>query len=189
MTDPINESFSALLDDEASSIDIQRLLKAMDSHPDKITQWKQVAAGHSSCQGEQSFDVLSQVNQALYAQGEIDTLAVHQINAKPIVEQQVPANATFFTRSKKWIGSATIAASVCAATVLGINSFEIEPTGQLQNTSVMATGNPVATPIGKEGLFIQQQLKEHFQQHSSQTSFGTTIDPSTQVEVKWKSAE
>ena len=34
MTDPINESFSALLDNEASDMDIQRLLNAMDSQPD-----------------------------------------------------------------------------------------------------------------------------------------------------------
>ncbi|MCJ8311877.1 MAG: hypothetical protein HRU38_06430 [Saccharospirillaceae bacterium] len=184
MTDPINESFSALLDNEANNMDIQRLLNAMDTHPEKMTDWKKVASGHSKCHQEQSFDVLSKVNEALYEQGEIDQLSIHQIENSDQIQSNVAANTSWFDRSKKWLGSATIAASVCAATVLAINSTVEDQTGQLNQNTIMATGNPIAIPIGQESLLIQQQLKEHYQQHSAQTSFGIPIEPSVDANTQ-----
>ena len=175
MTDPINESFSALLDNEASNMDIQRLLNAMDSHPEKMTDWKNIASGHSKCHKEQSFDVLSKVNESLYEQGEIDQLSIHQMEDSDQANVNQVNNVSWFSRSKKWLGSATIAASVCAASVLAINSVGEDQTGQLNQTGIMATGNPTAVPIGQESLLIQNQLKEHYKQHSAQTSFGTPI--------------
>ena len=177
MTDPINESFSALLDNEASNMDIQRLLNAMDTHPEKMTDWKNVASGHSKCHQEQSFDVLSQVNEALYEQGEIDQLSIHQIEDSEQKQTSIATHTPWFERTKKWLGSATIAASVCAASILAINSVSEDQ----NQAGVMATGNPAMIPVGQESLLIQQQLKEHYKQHSAQTSFRTPIEASAEA--------
>ena len=184
MSDPINESFSALLDNEASNMDIQRLLNVMDTHPEKMTDWKNIASGHSKCHNEQSFDVLSKVNESLYEQGDIDQLSIHQMETSQSVKPAtVAANASWFNRSKKWLGSATIAASVCAATVLAINSVGEDQTGQLNQEGIMATGNPTAVPIGQESFLIQNQLKEHYKQHSAQTSYSTPTEASADAPV------
>jgi len=180
MTDPINESFSALLDNEASNMDIQRLLNAMDNQPDKLTDWKSIASGHSKCRGEKSFDVLSRVNETLYAEGQIDQLPINQIENSNSHQSADVTASSLINRSKKWLGSATIAASVCAATVLTINGIGEDQTGQFDQTDVLATGNPTVAPVGQ----VQQQLKQHYQQHTLQTSFGTPIDPSAEVKLE-----
>ena len=48
----VNESFSAFIDGEASELDIQRLLKAMDETPSVIQDWHGLSKVQASMQND-----------------------------------------------------------------------------------------------------------------------------------------
>lgn len=52
MTNKANESFSAFLDGEASELDIQRLLKAMDENPKAMNDWQGLSQAQAIAQGD-----------------------------------------------------------------------------------------------------------------------------------------
>ena len=71
MNDPINESFSALLDDQATSMDVQRLLNAMHNQPGKIKQWQGLAQCQGQIHDEVCVDLLDQINEKLFDEQEL----------------------------------------------------------------------------------------------------------------------
>jgi len=184
MSDPINESFSALLDDEATSMDIQRLLNAMDSQPKKMAQWETLAASKAKMQNEVEVSLLSSINEELYQvdsefneKQAVDLSYAEKLETKPKIEE----SSGFIEQFKRTVASITVAATVCGASLIGFYTMQ---------SSVVAVQSENALPMmaaaapSQISAAMQQRLQELMQQRSQQASF--TI-PANQNQ--WKSVE
>lgn len=64
MNDKINESFSAFIDGEASEVDIQRMLKALDNDPTMLEEWHRLSRAQAMMAGDVLVDVAIQSESA-----------------------------------------------------------------------------------------------------------------------------
>ena len=144
-----NESFSAFLDGEATELDIQRLLKAMDEDPQSVQQWHDLSRVKASLQG--------------------DTVVDTALNRRPAITEPVQTQQ----RASLWLRlvQGGIAATVAAATVavIGLNA------SQTATPEVATVGVDDDVPLTVEQIqqqvAAQQRLTEYLKNHAEQASF------------------
>lgn len=112
------EELSALMDGEASELEIRRVLKSVDESPELTEKWRRYQMARSVMRGERQLcagDISAQVALALESEPCHETVP-------PSADSQDGARPTLngFWRS---IASMAVAASVTAIVILGANSF------------------------------------------------------------------
>ncbi|EAR10326.1 sigma-E factor negative regulatory protein [Reinekea blandensis] len=144
-----NESFSAFLDGEASELDIQRLLKAMDEDPQSIQQWHDLSKVKASLQG--------------------DTVVDTALNRQPGKVETTPAEA----RSPFWLRlvQGGIAATVAAATVAVIGLNQTQSVSPEVATVGVDDDVPLTVEQVQQQVAAQQRLTEYLKNHAEQASF------------------
>lgn len=161
MNDRVNESFSAFLDGEASEVDIQRMMKALDKNPELLDEWHR----------------LSQV-QAAMAGDEVVNVGQHRFEAEA-VEASPPA-APHRSRGKR-LSQIAVAAGVAVVVVIGAR-WE-SPTQPA--TQVAAVQDVDAAQARFEA---QQRLNSYLRQHAEAASYssGHVVVP---YELHWEASE
>lgn len=159
--DRINESFSAFLDGEASEVDIQRLLNAMESDPQRLQDWHQLSRVQGALRGDVLVDV------AVQPEAEAET--------------EQPA------RQRRWplrLGQAGLAAAVATVVIVGAQ-WSI-PTPSTTPTTQVAQNEDVAAAQAR--FEAQQRLNAYLREHAEAASYssGHAVAP---YPVDWMEAE
>lgn len=163
MTTKANESFSAFLDGEASELDIQRMLKALDEQPKLYSQWHDLSKSQALMQG--------------------DVLVHAALERRPSVASAVestPLKRDFIFRIKQ----GGIAAAV-AISVVGLTLFMKvdEPAVQTPVATIIVPSESAAL-VAQQQFEAQQRLDLYLRQHAEQASF-TTGHVVVPAELEW----
>lgn len=136
------ESLSALMDNEASELELQRLLKALDTDPEVKTTWSRYQIASAGLKGKlpvmASSDFAARISAAIEAE--------ETYSRQPTPKQNVSTGNVVAMPSSWWqqLGRAAIAASVAGALVVGVQQYQaIAP-----QSAEIAANTPVATPAG-----------------------------------------
>lgn len=125
----IRESLSALVDNEASEMEIHRLLKVAESDPAIKASWRRYQLVRSVLKNDLAVDPQLDLSQRISA---------------AIAEETPLATAT--SRLKQWrdgVGKVAIAASVTFAFILGVQQFG--PQGELESMQTTASAGPATS--------------------------------------------
>lgn len=160
MNDRVNESFSAFLDGEASEVDIQRMLRALDKDPHVRDEWHRL----SRVQGVMSGDVLAEIGPTAVAGG------------RDPVEESRPRS------SWRWrLGQAAVASAVALVVVVGAR-WSAQDAAPVQ----VAAGPDVE--LSQVRYEAQQRLNSYLRQHAEAASYssGHAIVP---YQLRWEDSE
>lgn len=198
MSDPINESFSALLDDQATSMDVQRLLNAMEKQPNKVQQWQQLAQCQANLQQDVHVDLLAQIHDKLYDDPALEQSTSGLFAAESIADAQgVQESAALKAESmaisdssiaslesminwRKALSSIGVAATVCAVSLLGFYQWQQPAITPNMQADIVAS----AADSSVSSAQIQQRFQQLMQQRSQQASFSLPA-----AENQWQSVE
>jgi sigma-E factor negative regulatory protein RseA len=146
------ESLSALMDNQASELEIQRLLKALESDPEIKSTWSRFQITSAGLKGElpvlASSDFASRVSAAIDAEETYstpaETTSVAAVASTP--ENTSPAEGgnvvAMPTRWWQQAGRAAGAASVAGALVVGVQQYQTDASQSVQ----MAATTPAVAP-------------------------------------------
>jgi sigma-E factor negative regulatory protein RseA len=159
-----NESFSAFLDGEASEIDVQRMLKALDENPDLMNEWHDLSKVQAGLQNDVVVDVALDM-------------------------AEVPATGNIVDAPKKGFrllqGGIAAAVAVIAITTVNLTSTELE-TPEVAQTTVEV--QEVTPALAQQQFEAQQRLDLFLKEHAEQASFttGHVVVPS---DLEWIESE
>jgi sigma-E factor negative regulatory protein RseA len=156
----VNESFSAFLDGEASELDIQRMLKAMDEQPEQVSRWHEMTRIKAALQDDTVVDVALDWTDA---------------------EGALPEPEKNTGRFRLLQGG--IAAAVAMVVVTTVNfSLDSEQVPVIATTEVVNEQN--TTSLAQQQFEARQQLDLFLKEHAEQASFttGHVVVPS---ELNW----
>lgn len=163
------ESFSAFLDGEASELDIQRMLKALDEQPELYSQWHDLSKTQALAQG----DVL------------VDTSIERVPNIAHETDVIQPKRG-FILRIKQ----GGIAAAV-AISVVGVTAFiNVDSSAVQSPIATVVTPNTDGARLAQQQFEAQQRLDMYLREHAEQASFttGHVVAP-TELEWLWADTE
>lgn len=134
------ESLSALMDNEASELELQRLLKALDADPELRATWSRYQISSAGLKGKlpvmASSDFAARVSAAIDAEETYSPVAVAMPDA---------VGGNVVAMPMRWwqqIGRVAVAASVAGALVVGVQQYQaVAP-----QSSDIAANTPAATP-------------------------------------------
>lgn len=139
------ESLSALMDNQASELEIQRLLKALDTDPELKTTWSRYQLASAGLKGDlpvmASSDFASRVSAAIDAE---DSYSLQPQVATQTVNQ--PSSGNVIALPLRWwqqAGRVAVAASVAGALVVGVQQYQ---TGTATQSAEFAANVPVTAP-------------------------------------------
>lgn len=143
----LTESLSALMDNQASELEIQRLLKALESNPEIKSTWSRYQIASAGLKGD--FPVMASSG---FAAGVSAAIAAEEIYIEQpqqlgssTVSQQASAGLTVMPLS--WwqqVSRVAIAASVAGVLIVGVQQYQsLAPQG-----AQMAVSAPAAAPNG-----------------------------------------
>lgn len=166
----VNESFSAFLDDEATELDIQRMLNAMEDEPSVINHWHDLSATQAVIQ---DMPVLAKAA----------TLTIS------------PEQSTEVTQPKSWYRRLMQGGIAAAVAVLTVMSAQFMAISEKQTTdSSMPTVAVKSQSLEKVQLLTQQQYEAQQQldiflrEHAEQAAF-TTGHVVTRSQLQWVEPE
>lgn len=138
----IRESLSALVDGEASELEVHRLLKLSESEPDIRSRWRRYHLVRSVLKSElattPSVDLSDRISAAIAQEASLDV---------PLQEGSLQASGR-----KQWrdsVGKVAIAASVAFAFVVGIQQFS--PPGDQLPTQMAESSESAPKPVSLAG--------------------------------------
>lgn len=185
MSERIRESLSALLDDEANELELQRVLSEIGDDNELRQTWVRYNAVRSVCSGQAvgdlSIDISQSVREALVAEGS-------------------SASSRKFGRLLKPFASFAVAASVAAVVVVGGQQIaQIGEDGSLSPvTSIAGVGSPIGMvniagatsiqanygtqvapplrPAAKKAYqeLARQRMQRYMQEHAEQAALNST---------------
>ncbi len=134
------ESLSALVDNEVSELELQRLLKALDVDPELKTTWSRYQISSAGLKGKlpimASSDFAARVSAAIDAEETYSPVAAAMPDA---------VSGNVVAMPMRWwqqIGRVAVAASVAGALVVGVQQYQaVAP-----QSSDIAANTPAATP-------------------------------------------
>jgi sigma-E factor negative regulatory protein RseA len=135
------ESLSALMDNEASELELQRLLKALDADPEVKTTWSRYQVASAGLKGKlpvmASSDFAARVSAAIDSEETYSTVTP----AQPAV-----ATGNVIAMPMRWwqqVGRAAVAASVAGALIVGVQQYQaVAP-----QSAEIAANTPASTPL------------------------------------------
>jgi sigma-E factor negative regulatory protein RseA len=142
----LEESLSALMDNQASELEIQRLLKALETDPEIKSTWSRFQIASAGLKGE--LPVLASSDFASRISAAIDAEETYSASAKPAVAPTKVASAVeggnvvvMPTRWWQQAGRVAVAASVAGALIVGVQQY---PSGASQSAQIAANTPAVA---------------------------------------------
>lgn len=138
------ESLSALMDNQASELELQRLLKALESDPELKSSWSRYQIASMGLKGD--LPVLAASDFAARVSAAIEAEETYSAPAKPESVQAAPATANVVVMPMRWwqqAGRVAIAASVAGALVVGVQQYQ----GTAPYSAEVATNAPVVAPM------------------------------------------
>jgi len=160
-----NESFSAFLDGEASELDIQRMLKALDEQPEVFEQWHGLSKTQACLQGDMPVNVA------------MDYTSIDQ-------------NQTGIDKKSSWgfrVFQGGIAAAVALVVVTTVNLTQPKQVGAPIAKAVV-TQEVENTALAQQQFEAQQRLDLYLREHAEQASF-TTGHVVVPADLEWVEAE
>lgn len=140
------ESLSALMDNQASELEIQRLLKALDADPELKTTWSRYQIASAGLKGD--LPVMASSGFAARVSAAIDAEETYSLQSSPTsqsVANQAPVGNVIAMPMRWWqqAGRVAVAASVAGALIVGVQQYQsASPAAEFAaNTSAVA---PVA---------------------------------------------
>jgi sigma-E factor negative regulatory protein RseA len=139
------ESLSALMDNQASELEIQRLLKALDSDPELKSTWSRYQIASASLKGDlpvmASSDFASRISAAIDAE---ETYSLQPQIASRQTSNEASSSNVIAMPLRWWqqAGRVAVAASVAGALVVGVQQYQsVAP-----QTAQFAANAPVSAP-------------------------------------------
>jgi sigma-E factor negative regulatory protein RseA len=116
----LTESLSALMDNEASELELQRLLKALDADPELKSTWSRYQIASAGLNGKipvmASSDFAQRVSAAIAAE-----------EAHRYTQPSTPVDADVVAMPARWwqqAGRVAVAASVAGALIMGVQQYQ-----------------------------------------------------------------
>lgn len=136
------ESLSALMDNEASELELQRLLKALDADPELKFTWSRYQVASAGIKGK--VPVLASNDFAARVSAAIDAEETHSQSVNITTEPAaISASGNVVALPSRWwqqAGRAAIAASVAGALIVGVQQYQsVAP-----QSAEMAVNSPAA---------------------------------------------
>ena len=164
-----NESFSAFLDDEATELDIQRMLKAMEQDPTVVNHWHDLSKTQAALQDMPVLDQAATLTRtaALSAPG---------------------------ARKSRWRNRFLQTGIAAAVAVVTVSSGHFLLAGGEQAAPQVTTIAVVSHPVAQKQLLTQQQyeaqqqLHAFLREHAEQAAF-TTGHVVTNSPLQWVETE
>lgn len=142
------ESLSALMDNEVSELELQRLLKALDADPEVKATWSRYQVASAGLKGK--LPAMASSDFAARISAAIDAEETYSQQSTP--KQNVIADNVVAVPSSWWqqLGRAAIAASVAGALVVGVQQYQaITP-----QSADIAANTPAAAPAATESKVV-----------------------------------
>lgn len=140
------ESLSALMDNEATELELQRLLKALDADPEVKATWSRYQIASAGLKGK--VPVMAPSDFAARISAAIDTEETYS-QQSTTTQKDGGVAANVVTAPTAWwqqLGRAAIAASVAGALVVGVQQYQsIAP-----QSAEVAANTPVTAPAATE---------------------------------------
>lgn len=161
MNDRVNESFSAFLDGEASEVDIQRMLKALDSDPQLLDEWHRLSRVQAALAGDVLVDIATQSD-------------VEESEDKPVEPSP--------SRWRLRLGQGAVAAAVALVVIIG-SQWQPEP-----SEAAPQIAGQTDLDASQAHFEVQQRLHSYLRQHAEAASYssGHAVVP---YEMPWEVAE
>ena len=141
----LTESLSALMDNQASELEIQRLLKALDADPELKSTWSRYQIASAGLKGDlpvmASSSFAARVSAAIDAE---ETYSLQPSLAHQQVANQTTAGNVVALPMRWWqqAGRVAVAASVAGALIVGVQQYQtVAPTAEF------AANAPAAVPV------------------------------------------
>jgi sigma-E factor negative regulatory protein RseA len=155
MTDQAKESFSSFLDDEATELDVQRMLNELERNPALMDEYRQLAVSRDLAQGGQGIDLTAAISSAIQNENaEADV-------SEPVQKTQV----SWFQKSVHQITRVSIAASVTLAVVIGARWWVDQGPASVQ------VAQQQSAVEAEQLVAAQERLQQYLQQHAQQAAF------------------
>lgn len=139
------ESLSALMDNQASELEIQRLLKALDSDPELKSTWSRYQIASAGLKGD--LPVMASSDFASRISAAIDAEETYSLQTQVASQQvsQVSAGKVIAMPLRWWqqAGRVAVAASVAGALVVGVQQYQ----SFAPQTAEFAANTPVSAPV------------------------------------------
>jgi sigma-E factor negative regulatory protein RseA len=139
------ESLSALMDNQASELELQRLLKALEADPEIKSTWSRYQIASAGLRKDlpvmASSDFAARISAAVDAE---ETYALQPQIATQVANQNVADNVIVM-RSSWWqqAGRVAVAASVAGALIVGVQQYQaVAP-----QATEFAANAPATTPV------------------------------------------
>jgi len=160
-----NEAFSAFLDGEASEIDVQRMLKALDEQPALVSQWHGLSKAKAGLQGEVLIDTALTFAAAVPA----ETRAVSSTGWRFRLQQ------------------AGIAAAVALVVITGAR-YSLTPEPSAPVVATVVAPERINTALAQQQFEAQRRLDQYLREHAEQASF-TTGHVVVPAQLQWVEAQ
>lgn len=157
-----NESFSAFLDGEATELDIQRLLNAMDEQPQVSRDWHKLSKVKASLQG--------------------DTLTDVGLSISPAVEADIPQKNRSPFLKRLMQGGIAAAVAVVTISIVSVQNADAPQSSVAELTVETPEESSVAQM--QQQFAAQQRLTQFLKTHAEQASF-TTGHVVVPAELNW----
>lgn len=140
------ESVSALMDNEASELELQRLLKELDADPELKATWSRYQIASAGLKGKlpamASTDFAARVSAAIDAE---ETYSSQEVAKSKVVGEDVSKPSSVVVLPSRWLqqaGRVAVAASVAGALIVGVQQYQaVDP-----QSSEIASAAPAASP-------------------------------------------
>jgi sigma-E factor negative regulatory protein RseA len=140
------ESLSALMDNQASELELQRLLKALDSDPELKSTWSRYQIASAGLKKDlpvmASSDFAARISAAIDAE---ETYSLQSQPAAQTVANQTSAGNVIAMPLRWWqqVGRVAVAASVAGALIVGVQQYQTAA----PHTAEFAANAPVTAPV------------------------------------------
>lgn len=135
------ESLSALMDNEASELELQRLLKELDADPELQATWSRYQVASAGLKGK--LPAMAPGDFAGRVSAAIDAEEAHSSVTK---SDAVGAQASVSAMPANWwqqAGKVAVAASVAGALIVGVQQYQADSPESFE----MAVSTPVTAPV------------------------------------------
>ena len=183
----LQQSLSALMDNEADELELHRVLKASDE-PELRAAWTRYQVARAAMHNEAAFASIDLSGQIMAAIDAEPALTASVEDAEAIAPRKVGSMA--------WLGRVAVAASVTLAVLGGVRFYNqdalpqdalvaqseqrLPATSQAQGSVVLASYNaqgqsaPVAETVAGQESWYERRLPSYLRQHAQQSGVNKT---------------
>lgn len=185
----LQQSLSALMDNEADELELHRVLKATDE-PELRAAWTRYQVARAAMHNEAAFSSVDLSGQIMAA------IDAEPVLVAPVTSASSGAIVPRKTGSMAWLGRVAVAASVTLAVLGGVRFYNqdalpqdalvaqseqrLPATAQAQGSVVLASYNaqgqsaPVAETVAGQESWYERRLPSYLRQHAQQSSVNKT---------------